>query len=138
MNKESLSDKNTLWQIEEMLLILFVSGRFHTIDDILLLSEIFEKFFPDSQLIGFKGNKTFLARQLELGQKNGYLMRIGPNFGISSEGRTFTLEIISGKLASNEDLLKILHLYRKMLWQLPRVRSQWSIYLEDFLRRLNK
>jgi hypothetical protein len=137
VNKESLSDKKALWQIEELLLILFVSGRFHTLDDILLLSEIFEKLFPDSWLIGFKGNRTFLVRQLEIGQKNGHLIHTGSNFGISSDGRAFVLEIIGGKLSSNENLLKILHLYRKMLWNMPRVHNQWRTYLEDFLRRLN-
>jgi len=138
VNKESFSDKNTLWQVEELLLILFVSGRFHTLEDLLLLSEIFEKLFPDSWLIGFKANKIFLARQLEISQKNGYLIRIGSNFGISSEGRAFVTELIRLKFGGNENLLKILHLYRKMLWRLPRVRNQWSNYLEDFLRRLSK
>ena len=138
MKSESLSDKNTLWQIEELLLILFVSGRFHNIDDILLLSEIFEKLFPDSLIVGFKGNRTFLMRQLEIGKKNGKIITSGTNFGISSEGRAFVLEIINEKISKNEDLLKFLHLYRKMLWRLPRVRGQWNAYLEEFLRRLQK
>ena len=102
VKSESLSDKNTLWQIEELLLILFVSGRFHNIDDILLLSEIFEKLFPDSAVIGFKGNRTFLIRQLELGKKNGKLISSGTYFGISAEGRTFVLEIINEKISKNE------------------------------------
>ena len=138
MKNESLSDKNTLWQIEELLLILFVSGRFHNIDDILLLSVIFEKLFPDSLIIGFKGNRTFLTRQLELGKKNGKIINSGTHFGISSEGRTFVLEIINEKISKNEALLKILHIYRKLLWRLPRVRVQWNAYLEEFLRRLPK
>ena len=138
MKSESLSDKNALWQIEELLLILFVSGRFHNIDDILLLSEIFEKLFPDSQVIGFKGNRTFLARQLELGKKNGKLITSGTNFGIASEGRNFVLEIIKEKISNNEALSKNLHLYQKLLSRLPRVRVQWNAYLEEFLRRLQK
>lgn len=138
MKSESLSDKNILWQIEELLLILFVSGRFHNIDDILLLSEIFEKLFPDSKVIGFKGNRTFLIRQIELSKKNGKIITSGTNFGIASDGRIFVLEIINEKISKNEDLSRNLHLYRKMLGHLPRVRAQWNAYLEEFLRRLQK
>ena len=142
---ESLSDKNKIWQLDEILLILFASGRFHNVTDILVLSTIFERLFPKSHLIGFNGNKTFVARQIESSKKKNLLISIGSNVAISAKGRTTTLHILNEKILKeaetnngNEDLIKGWKLFRKILARLPRVRAMWDQYLEDFLRRLNK
>ena len=142
---ESLSDKNKIWQLDEILLILFASGRFHNVTDLLVLSAIFERLFPKSHLIGFNGNKTFVARQIESSKKKDLLISIGSNVAISAKGRTTTLDILNAKILkevetnnANEDLIKGWKLFRKILARLPRVRAMWDQYLEDFLRRLNK
>ena len=142
---ESLSDKNKIWQLDEILLILFASGRFHNVTDILVLSAIFERLFPKSHLIVFNGNKTFVARQIESSKKKDFLISIGSNVAISAKGRTTTLDILNEKILkeaetnnANEDLINGWKLFRKILARLPRVRAMWDQYLEDFLRRLNK
>ena len=133
---ESLSDKNTLWQRDEILLILLASGRFHSLYDLLLLSEIFERLFPNSHLIGFRGNKEFISRQIESLKKKGCVFTIGYNIGISAKGREYTIKIINEKILTQE-LAKYWRFYRKMMSRLPRVRGMWDNYLEEFLRRLN-
>ncbi|NVM27522.1 MAG: hypothetical protein HWN65_01660 [Candidatus Helarchaeota archaeon] len=135
---ESLSDKKKIWQLEEVLLILFASGRFHNLNDMLLLSEIFERVFPQTNLIGFNGNKTFVSRQIGTLKKKNYLIGIGANVAISGEGRKHALNILNEKILKNEEIVREWNLYRKILARLPRVRSMWEKYLEDFLRRLNK
>ncbi|MHA1278711.1 MAG: hypothetical protein ACTSQI_08570 [Candidatus Helarchaeota archaeon] len=134
---ESLSDKNKIWQIDEILLILLASGRFHNITDLLLLTKIFERVFPDSNLIGFKGNNVFISRQIESLKKRQFIFAIGKNVGISAEGRKYTIQILNNKILMNKELAKFWQLYRKMLAHLPRVRGMWEKSLENFLRRLN-
>ncbi|NVM52362.1 MAG: hypothetical protein HWN66_01580 [Candidatus Helarchaeota archaeon] len=135
---ESLSDKNKIWQLDEVLLILFSSGRFHNLNDFLLLTKIFERVFPSAHLIGFNGNKTFIIRQLESSKKKNFLITVGTNFSISGDGRKYTINIINEKVLKNEELATAWKLYRKILSRLPRVRAFWDDYLEGFLRRLNK
>jgi hypothetical protein len=135
---ESLSDKNKIWQLEELALILFASGRFHHAIDIVLLSEIFERLVPKQNMIGFNANKTFISRQIELLKKNEYVITVGFNISISAKGRAFALRIINEKIHGNEELLGKWNLYRKILWRLPRDRDMWDGYLEEYLKRLNK
>lgn len=136
---DSLSDKNKIWQLEEVLLILFASGRFHNLHDMSLLSEIFERLFPQNSLIGFKnGKKTFVSRQLDTLKKKDYIISIGNNVAISGGGRKYALDILNEKILTNEGLIRDWNLFRKILARLPRVRSMWEQYLENFLRRLNK
>ncbi len=135
---ESLSDKNKIWQIDEILLILLASGRFHDTTDLLLLTKIFERLFPDSHLIGFKGNTLFISRQIESLKSKKLIFEIGNNVGISSEGRKLTIQILNEKILKDEVLTKFWKLYRKMLARLPRVRGMWDKYLEEFLNRLNE
>lgn len=135
---ESLSDKNKIWQLDEVLLILFASGRFHNLNDFLVLTEIFERLFPRANLIGFNGNKTFILRQIESSKKKRFLIPIGPNVSISADGRKYALEVMNEKILKNEQLANAWKLYRKILSRLPRVRGMWDQYLENFLRRLNK
>ena len=136
---ESLADKNTIWQLDEILLILFASGRFHSLNDLLLLTEIFERLFPESHLIGFKGNKLFISRQIESLKKKKCLFTVGnSNVGISSQGRNFIVNILNKKIFISEELTHYWKLYRKMLSRLPRVRNMWETYLENFMKRLNR
>ena len=135
---ESLTDKNKIWQLDEVLLILFASGRFHNLHDFILLTKIFERVFSNSYLIGFNGNKTFISRQIESSKKKNLLITTGPNFSISGTGRKYAVGIINEKIITNEELALSWKLFRKILGRLPRVRSMWDGYLEDYLRRLNK
>ncbi len=134
---ESLSDKKTIWQIDEILLILFASGRFHTIEDLVLLTDIFEKLFPVSQLVGFKANSIFISRQIEILLRKKCIFSIGKNFGIAAQGRKYIVNLINDKVLI-QGLAKQWQLYRKMLARLPRVRTMWDDYLEEFLTRLQK
>ena len=135
---ESLSDKNKIWQLDEIMLILFASGRFHNLNDLLVLTEIFERLFPRANLIGFNGNKTFILRQIESSKKKKLLISIGANVSISADGRKYALAIMKEKVLKNEPLANAWKQYRKILSRLPRVRGMWDQYLENFLQRLNK
>ncbi|MFX1295633.1 MAG: hypothetical protein ACFFD2_12380 [Promethearchaeota archaeon] len=135
---ESLSDKNTIWQIDEIILILVASGRFHNLTDFVLLTEIFERLFPEPYIIGFKRNKLFISRQIESLKKKKYVFAIGNNVGISSQGRKYAINILNKKILQNEKLTDFWKLYRKILTRLPRVRRMWEGYLENFLENFNK
>ncbi len=142
---ESLSDKNKIWQLDELMLILFASGRFHNVEDILVLSAIFERLFPKSHLIGFNRNKTFVVRQIESSRKKNLLISTGANIAISANGRKYALDILNEKVLkitekkeTPDDLITGWKLFRKILARLPRVRAMWDNYLTEFLRRLNK
>ncbi|MHA1651249.1 MAG: hypothetical protein ACTSYB_13735 [Candidatus Helarchaeota archaeon] len=135
---ESLSDKNTIWQIDEILLILLASGRFHDLDDLLLLTKVFEKLFPESSVVGFKGNKLFISRQIESLKRKKFIFTIGKNVGISAEGRKLTIALLNEKILKNKELSKFWKVYRKILARLPRVRAMWDEYLNSILlKRLN-
>ncbi|MHA1267776.1 MAG: hypothetical protein ACTSRS_21250 [Candidatus Helarchaeota archaeon] len=140
---ESLSDKNTIWQLDELLLILLSSGRFHNQEDFRLFSNLFERIFPQDVVIGFKGNATFISRQIESVRKKGLVISVGPNISISAKGRKVALEILNTKILANpgphqKELITGWKLYRKVLARLPRVKSMWEKYLDAFFTRLNK
>lgn len=140
---DSLSDKNTIWQLDEVLLILFASGRFHNLDDILLLSEMFERIFPNMALIGFKGNRTFISRQIDSMKKKKYVIPIGENVSISAKGRQYALQVLNTKIMDpytpyNQPLIESWQLFKKILTRLPRVRAMWGKYIEEYFSRLNR
>jgi len=140
---DSLSDKNKIWQLDEVLLILFASGRFHNLDDITLLSETFERIFPKTALIGFKGNRTFISRQIDSIKKKKYVIPIGENVSISATGRNYALQLFHTKIMDahethNQSQIESWKLFKKILTRLPRVRAMWTKYLEDYFSRLNR
>ena len=127
--------KITIWQRDELLLILRSTDRSLPLEDIARFVGLLEDVLPSGRIIKFLGIHS-IARQLEQMVKSELLVKISNCYRITEKGSRLADEA-ELSMENDEELGKIWQIVRAAFSSLPSSKLLWDSHLYGALKQLD-
>lgn len=121
----------SIWQRDELLLILKSTDRCLPLEDMAEFVHFLEDVLPSDKLMKFLGVSS-VSRQLEQMVKSGLVEKKSSCYRITERGMKFAEEA-ELSIEQDEELDEIWHRTRDILSNLPVNRLKWDSYLDTAL-----
>jgi hypothetical protein len=118
----------SIWQRDELLLVLKSTDRCLPLEDIARFVYFLEDALPNDRVVRFLGIPS-ITRQLEQMVRSGLVDKKSSCYRITEKGLKFAEEA-ELSMEQDEEIDKIWHATREILAKLPVSRLKWDSYLD--------